>query len=177
MDDLISMDLPVPFPGCYWVIPQILLAGGHPGRGNEQQIRGHLDDLLRAGVRAFIDLTSPQEMSDYQAALNQAAREMDVDVSYHRLPIVDFSIPGEKEMREILDDIERHNQMGRSVYLHCWGGIGRTGTVVGCYLVRNGLTGEQALQHIKSLRTRSAAGTQPSPETAQQVDMVKKWQR
>ena len=27
---------------------------------------------------------------------------------------------------------------GRKVYVHCWGGVGRTGTVVGCYLVRQG---------------------------------------
>ena len=37
---------------------------------------------------------------------------------------------------------------GRTVYVHCWGGIGRTGTVVGCWLVRHGLTGRGALDQI-----------------------------
>ena len=34
------------------------------------------------------------------------------------------------------------------VYVHCWGGIGRTGTTVGCWFVRHGRTGDQALAEI-----------------------------
>ena len=44
------------------------------------------------------------------------------------------------------DDAEL--QTGRKIYLHCWGGIGRTGTTVGCYLVRSGKTGEEALRQL-----------------------------
>ena len=31
-------------------------------------------------------------------------------------------------MQEILDAVDRALAAGRNVYLHCWGGIGRTGT-------------------------------------------------
>src|SRR3712207_6971239 len=37
-------------------------------------------------------------------------------------------------------------------YVHCWGGIGRTGTVVGCYLVEHGMDGEQAIAAIAEWR-------------------------
>lgn len=37
------------------------------------------------------------------------------------------------------------------VYLHCWGGIGRTGTIVGCWLARNGFPGKAALCLAESL--------------------------
>ena len=36
------------------------------------------------------------------------------------------------------------------MYLHCWGGVGRTGTVVGCWLVRHGRTGDEALGSSRS---------------------------
>ena len=42
---------------------------------------------------------------------------------------------------------------GRTVYLHCRGGIGRTGTVLGCYLVRQGQTAEEALASIDGPET------------------------
>ena len=42
-------------------------------------------------------------------------------------------------MTRILDDVDAALADGGAVYVHCWGGIGRTGTVVGCWLVRHGL--------------------------------------
>lgn len=177
MDYLNSVGLPVPFAGCYWVLPQLLLAGSHPGRGDDLRTRGRLEALVGAGIRFFIDLTGPQELPDYRALLNRAAHEMGVELTYLWHPIVDFSIPSVEKMREILDEIDRQHALGRSVYLHCRGGIGRTGTVVGCYLVRHGLSGEQALGQIATLRKQSAAGVQSSPETLEQVSMVLKWQQ
>ena len=55
-------------------------------------------------------------------------------------------------MNAVLDMLDTALQAGQAVYLHCWAGIGRTGTVVGCYLVRHGLTGEQALARLVTLR-------------------------
>ena len=37
---------------------------------------------------------------------------------------------------------------GKNVYVYCWGGIGRTSTAVGCWLVRHGMTGDEALAEI-----------------------------
>lgn len=53
-----------------------------------------------------------------------------------RTPTVD-------QMRAILDAIDR--AAGSIVYVHCWGGHGRTGTVAGCYLVRHGQDTRQSL--------------------------------
>ena len=56
------------------------------------------------------------------------------------------------------------------------GGIGRTGTVVGCYLARHGYaSGQKVLELIKSLRKYTEDHTQPSPETWEQIDMVLSW--
>jgi len=64
-------------------------------------------------------------------------------------------------------------QRGGAVYIHCWGGVGRTGMVVGCHLARHGLSGEQALERIVELRSGLA---NQSPETDAQCALVLGWQ-
>ncbi len=66
-----------------------------------------------------------------------------------------------------LDTIDRLLDEGRTVYVHCWGGIGRTGTVVGSWLVRHQVTApEQALDLLTELRASDrGAGHRRSPET------------
>jgi protein-tyrosine phosphatase len=60
--------------------------------------------------------------------------------------------------------------------VHCWGGKGRTGTVVGCWLVRHGkATGDQALAMIQELRKNDPTRYEPSPENETQRQMVREW--
>jgi protein-tyrosine phosphatase len=81
------------------------------------------------------------------------------------------------QTREILDTIDRVIDEGGTIYVHCWGGIGRTGTIVGCWLVRHGMTGEEALDRVKELwETRPDSGWSTSPQTDDQFDYVRKWQ-
>jgi hypothetical protein len=70
-------------------------------------------------------------------------------------------------------------QAGRKIYLHCWGGIGRTGTTVGCYLVRQGKSGAEALEQLAAWwRNVPKSRYFPrSPETDAQMDFVLHWAR
>jgi protein-tyrosine phosphatase len=79
-------------------------------------------------------------------------------------------------MTRILDDIDRLLLTSKMVYLHCHAGLGRTGTVVGCYLARHAMaTGQSALDRITHLR-RAIPGSGRSPETKAQADFVVSWQ-
>ena len=79
-------------------------------------------------------------------------------------------------MKQILDEIDTAIEHDRPVYLHCWGGRGRTGTVVGCWLVRHGkATGDEALAMIQRLRKNDPTSYMPSPETGKQKSMVTSW--
>jgi protein-tyrosine phosphatase len=79
-------------------------------------------------------------------------------------------------MRAIQDAIARALEAGEVVYVHCWGGVGRTGTVIGCHLVQNEThTGDQALAALKQLRSSTQRAHRVSPETSEQHDMVRGW--
>ncbi len=94
--------------------------------------------------RVFLDLTEPDEVVDLEPYLPLAqalARSLAPDLAYHRMPIPDMQIPSISVMQQALNIIDRALADQRAIYIHCWGGIGRTGTVVGCYLVRHGMAG------------------------------------
>lgn len=79
-------------------------------------------------------------------------------------------------MADLLAYIESEIQDGRPVYVHCWGGIGRTGTVVGCWMVKkDSRTAEDALQRIAELRRGTPDGRRASPQTEEQREFVRQW--
>jgi len=167
---------PPPLENTYWVEPGRLLAGEYPGAGPEQVARARIRKLLDAGIGCFIDLTEPGELEPYERWLpGPYGRDA---VAYVRKPIPDHALPARPEQtREILDEIDAALGEGRTVYLHCRAGIGRTNLVAGCWLARRGHVGEAALARLNELwQAGSRSRTWPTvPETTAQVDYVRAW--
>lgn len=166
-----------PISESYWVEPGQFLAGEYPGRFDIEATRQRLDAFLGRGFDTFIDLTRPDEMPPYLDILTEQARYFDLGVSYQRFPIGDFGLPSRAGMTATLNAIDAALTANRRVYVHCWGGIGRTGTTVGCYLVRHGRTGGQALHQLGEWwRNVPKSSRNPrSPETDEQVQFVLNW--
>jgi protein-tyrosine phosphatase len=85
--------------------------------------------------------------------------------------IRDLSTTKTEAMLEIFDKIDEVLSEGRPIYVNCFGGKGRTGTVVGCYFVRHGIAGGEALDLIRVSRNRIIDPVK-SPETEGQKRMV-----
>ena len=103
-----------------------------------------------------------------------------MEVFHERLASPDMGVCDAAHMSRVLDTIDAHLANGRRAYLHCWGGVGRTGTVVGCWFVRHGMTGDDALGRVQALfNTMSAQKVadhpEGSPQTARQRAMVREW--
>jgi hypothetical protein len=63
------------------------------------------------------------------------------------------------------------------VYLHCWGGVGRTGLIVGCWLARHGYKGQAALDRLRGLWQNCPKSThRKSPETGEQEQYIISWE-
>ena len=112
----------------------------------------------------------------YEEQMKSIAESMGVDVNFERIPIKDMRTSSRIEMIQTLDRIGESIEHGRPVYIHCWGGRGRTGTVVRCYLARHWYaSGQKVIGFINDLRRNTEDHNQPSPETPGQIDMVLSW--
>ena len=166
-----------PIPESYWIKPGRFLAGEYPAAPYVGRARKRLSRMLEAGINTFIDLTLPNELPPYLPLLLEQAELRGIEVQHKRFPILDHNIPTRGMMIAALDAIDSALAEGRNIYVHCWGGIGRTGTTVGCYLVRHGLTGEQAIARLAEWweDVPKSIYFPRSPETDRQVAYVLNW--
>ena len=160
-----------PFENTYWVLPGIVLAGEYPAGGTEAETGERLQRLLDAGIDFFLDLTEAGERPEYQARLPSG-------VDYRRCAIPDASVPADAaHMRAIQAQLQTAVAVGRHVYVHCRAGVGRTATVIGCYLAEQGLDGPAALSQLNRLwQSCARAVTWPVvPQTREQAEFIRRW--
>lgn len=168
----------LPIDDSYWLVEGQLMAGEYPGAPTEDEAWAKLAGLLDLGIRSFIDLTETTDpLNPYDDILREVGGQKGVYVAYERMPIRDMDVPTSEQMTEILGRIRAEIAARRPVYFHCWGGIGRTGTVAGCWLVEQGHACDDALKLIHKLRITTPDGWKNSPETRAQVTFVKAWRR
>ena len=167
-----------PISNSYWVVPDRFAAGEYPGAKDPVEAAARLGTLLGAGIDYFIDLTESGELVAYSGIVEREARRRGLSVEWERHPIRDRSVPrSPEEMTAILDAVDVALDDGKTVYVHCYGGIGRTGTVVGCWLVRHGISGNEALDRVGELfeGIAKAPYRSGSPETHEQEAYVRNW--
>jgi hypothetical protein len=139
--------------GTFWVEAGRLLAGGYAGES-----AGRI--AAEAGVTLFVDLTEEDELEPYVAR-------------HVRFAVRDYTAAPPEVIAAALDAIDAELSRGGTVYLHCWGGCGRTGTVLSCWLARHGVPGETALARFAAVSF--AAAGRPCPETDEQRAAVLAW--
>ena len=158
----------------WWVTPGAVLAGEYPTDWGATPAK--LDLLLDAGVRTFVDLTTLHDgLHPYEPILARMAAERDLDVRHAPFPIPDLGVLDVEGYTPIIEFMATEVDASRPVYVHCWGGIGRTGTVIGCWLVRNGRTADEAVAEIAQLRAGTRKHRRRAPETDEQVRTIQRW--
>jgi ADP-ribosylglycohydrolase len=116
----------------YYLGTRNIFAGEYPGDKNGEKAQGKIDQMVHFGVRHFIDLTEEGELRPYSHLLPK-------DCTYTRFPIRDVNVPDSVEsVARLIGHIQELSKRDDGyVYIHCWGGVGRTGTIVGCYLAED----------------------------------------
>ncbi|MHB8898341.1 MAG: protein-tyrosine phosphatase family protein [Thermoguttaceae bacterium] len=178
--ELASAALTAPTSSSYWVVPGLLLAGAYPGAKDPEERLVRVKVLLDAGIRNFVSLMEVDETNhdgERFVPYENVAREVCPGVSCFRHPIQDLSIPSRAEMKAILTAIDASVAAQSPAYVHCWGGVGRTGTVIGCWLLRHGLADPATvLKVLMELRQQDRDRRhRMSPETPEQQQFVKRW--
>ncbi len=176
----------------YWLLPEKIAAGPYPGDPDPRDAARKLRGLLEQGVRAFVDLTQAGEFSTlgllapYGETLAEAASSLGIVAAHARFPIQDMGVPTVGEMAGVLDHLDALRHGGVPVYVHCLGGFGRTGTVLGCYLMRHAEAllgtadpGRAAALALERIVLQREAYAMPyawnSPQTNAQFEFVRAW--
>ena len=117
-----------------------------------------LDALRALGIRAVVSLTERAP---------QTAREAQ-DLRWLHLPVVDMTPPSVQQAREFVAFVEAALADDLPVAVHCLAGLGRTGTLIACYLVSQGRPPEEAIAEVRAARPGSV-------QTEEQEQFVRRW--
>ena len=133
-----------------WIVPGKVLACPYSSAPEP------LSRLAREGVGLCVNL--------HERAL-EPAWLLDHGLVELHLPVPDFTAPSPEVLSEAVAAIDRSLSDGRAVAVNCGAGLGRTGTVVACWLVRQGRSPEDAIALVRERRPGSI-------ETAEQERAV-----
>ena len=169
-----------PFPQCFWVHDGVLCAGCSPGDTDPAVRDAKLRGLLACGIRQGLNLMEEHEKSHdgrpfapYTPRFFALAAARNVVGKCLRLPIRDASAPQPSAWRDILETLETTLREHTPTYLHCWGGHGRTSTVIACHVIERGRAPHQALDAV--LRWRADLPKRPDPFAGDQERFVRSW--
>jgi atypical dual specificity phosphatase len=105
-----------------------------------------LDNLARQGVTVLLNLH--ERAHDPLRLASYGFREVHV-------PVRDFTAPSAAQLEKALTTITQSVDGGHVIAVHCGGGLGRTGTVLACYLVQQGWTSQDAIDQVRTIRPGS----------------------
>lgn len=151
--------------------PGSFLAGEYPAGKTQDVTRAKLDLLLgEARVTSFVDLTgAADKLGSYADALPANGR-----VRYSSFPIPDMGVIDQGGYDSIVGHIRAEMDRGEVVYVHCWGGMGRTSTVVGAFLIdTEGLDYDGAVARIAELRAGTRKAQLRCPQSVSQHDALR----
>ena len=122
-----------------FVIKDRLAGMGHPGMWSE--LEDSLIELRALGIGAIVSL---DEYGLDESMLRKR------EFAYLHVPIEDFSTPTPEQVDKFVDFARDQIANDTGVVCHCFAGIGRTGTMLACYLVADGKTPDEAIRQVRN---------------------------
>lgn len=130
-----------------------------PGRRDYgRSLQSDIQVIKREQIDAVICLLANDEFARYGVDdLLAQYREAGLDVLH--LPTIDRTPPSDIALQTAMTWIGERVSSGKRVLVHCVGGLGRAGTVAGCWLKEKGLEGDAAIALVREFRSARAIET------------------
>ena len=132
-------------PNFVWVIEGLLAGMAHPS-ASFRTLPAVLADLSTIGISGIVSLTE-QPLDERILAEHQFV--------YLHASIPDFRAPSLDLIDSVIEFVDQADSDERGVVIHCGAGMGRTGTLLACYLVHTGDVAEDAIDRVRHLRPGS----------------------
>lgn len=127
--------------GFYWLKPGQL--GGLPRPGIVAALDDDLAGLKRLGVTILVTLEEQQTVSPRVCG--------HVDIHNRFFPIPDMQAPSEEDAAALCAEIAEYIESGEVIAIHCRAGLGRTGTILACQLVWEGVSPLHAFEEVRRI--------------------------
>ncbi|NLG98573.1 MAG: BlaI/MecI/CopY family transcriptional regulator [Chloroflexi bacterium] len=162
-----------------WVVPGQLMIGSSPVPYGDEKSRQNLELLLQKGITHIFCLEDPgfKDLVDYEQPLRSLTDQRGCPVTLTSFDFSDRQRPSQSLVSTILDALDSALAGGSVIYLHHHYDDDCALLVAGCWLVRHGLTGEEALQKLDELRKNTSRPWLRAPARLAYRRMVKKWQQ
>lgn len=138
-----------------WVIEDEIAGMARP-----MSVVADLEFLKDNGIEAIVSLT---ELPLHKTLIEEFGFE------YKHIPIVDLTPPTQEQIEEFVTFVNNLTSSKKKIVVHCDAGIGRTGTMLACYLVNKGCSAKKAITEVRKKRPGSI-------ETMEQEDTVIKYE-
>ena len=127
-------------------------------------------DIIAKGISCIVRLTPDEEVKVKSKVYYDKIKSMTLKWEDLYFPIPDYGTPDDvHSFANLISNVANRLKKGDSINLHCGAGIGRTGMIAVCILIKLGIQYNDAVgKVIKS-------GSQP--ENDEQVDFVLKYSR
>jgi hypothetical protein len=97
-----------------------------------------------------------------------------IEPEFLHCPIVDLGLPQEQQLIDLLNELTERLKKGEKLYMHCWGGRGRAGTVGAALLAKlYGIDADEALERVQRAFDTRKDENRKSPETPGQIEFIK----
>lgn len=123
------------------------------GRDPDSDVRLREDLAAIAGVhraKVLVTLLEPAEIAEVGDLRREVRR---AGLAWIHFPVADMWIPTDADAaRKLVARILRALERGDHVVVHCWGGLGRSGTIAAACLVARGAEPEKAIAAVRAAR-------------------------
>ena len=126
----------------YWVREAQLAGSSRPGGRRNDRLPEDLAELQNLGIGAILSMT--------ETPIDQVAVE-ERGMRYTHIPVVDFTAPTLPQIVNSLSAIDDAHAEGRAMLVHCAAGQGRSATILGAWLIRQGSTATAAVSELRGV--------------------------